>query len=281
MLHTQNDKTLIQTISILGCGWLGLPLGQTLARAGYTVKGSTTTTDKLLTLTEAGISPFLIKAGDNLEGDNLRDFFQTDLLFVNIPPGGRRDPDVEETYPRKVKAIVEMAMRMEVPELVFVSSTGVYGNDNTTLDESAALNPSTASGRALVVIERYLQLLRAPRSTVLRMGGLVGSSRKPGRFLAGKKDIPNGEAPVNLVHLDDCIGLIQSLIEQEAFGHTLNVVADGHPTRAAFYTAQAEKEGLEPPTFKGNKELAYKIISNERAKTLLGYTFRHPDPMTF
>ncbi|MCR9103003.1 MAG: SDR family oxidoreductase [bacterium] len=272
---------MIQTISILGCGWLGLPLGQTLAQAGYTVKGSTTTTDKLLTLTEAGISPFLIKAGDQLEGDNLRDFFQTDLLFVNIPPGGRRDPNVEETYPRKVKAIVEMAMRMEVPELIFVSSTGVYGNDNTTLDESAALNPSTASGRALVVIERYLQLLRAPRPTVLRMGGLVGGSRKPGRFLAGKKDIPNGEAPVNLVHLDDCIGLIASLIEQEAFGHTLNVVADGHPTRAAFYTAQAEKEGLEPPTFKGNKELAYKIISNEWAKELLAYTFRHPDPMNF
>jgi nucleoside-diphosphate-sugar epimerase len=132
-----------------------------------------------------------------------------------------------------------------------------------------------------VVIERYLQLLRAPRSTVLRMAGLVGGSRKPGRFLAGKKDIPNGEAPVNLVHLDDCIGLIQSLIKQEAFGHTLNVVADGHPTRAAFYTAQAEKEGLEPPTFKGNKELAYKIISNEQAKALLAYTFQHPDPMKF
>lgn len=272
---------MTQTISILGCGWLGLPLGQTLAEAGYTVKGSTTTPDKLPLLTEAGITPFLIKAGDQLEGDNLHDFFQTDLLFVNVPPGGRRDPDVEEAYPRKVKAIVEMAMRMEVPELVFVSSTGVYGNENTTLDESAEADPSTASGRALVVIERYLQLLRAPRSTVLRMGGLVGGNRKPGRFLAGKKDIPNGEAPVNLVHLDDCIGLIRALLEQNAFGHTLNVVADEHPTRAAFYTAQAEKERLEPPTFEGNKELSYKIISNKRVKSLLGYTFRYPDPMAF
>lgn len=280
-MHTKKSTILIQTISILGCGWLGLPLGQTLAAAGYTVKGSTTTPDKIPSLEEAGIIPFLIKAGDQLEGDNLRDFFQTDLLIVNIPPGGRRDPQVEEVYPRKVKAIVEMAMRLEVPELIFISSTGVYGNENTTLDESAALDPATASGRALVVIERYLQLLRRPRSTVLRMGGLVGGDRKPGRFLAGKKDIPNGEAPVNLVHLDDCIGLIQALIRQEAFGHTLNVVADEHPTRAAFYTAQAAKEGLEAPTFRSNRELAYKVVSNGQAKSLLNYTFRHPDPMAF
>lgn len=272
---------MIQTISILGCGWLGLPLGQALVHAGYTVKGSTTTPEKRAEIEAAGIQPYLLKAGDQLEGEDLRAFFQTDLLLVNIPPGGRRDPEVEENYPRRVKAIVEMAMQMEVPELVFISSTSVYGNENTTLDESAELAPETASGRALVIIERYLQLLRAPRPTVLRMGGLVGGSRKPGRFLAGKKDVPNGESPVNLVHLEDCIGLIQALIQQQAFGHTLNVVADEHPTRAAFYTHQAAKEDLEPPTFQGSKKLAYKIISNERAKSLLNYTFQHPNPMDF
>ncbi len=272
---------MIKTISILGCGWLGLPLGKSLASSGYQVKGSTTTSEKLPVLREASITPYLIEAKEQLEGEDILSFFQTDLLILNIPPGGRRDPQVEEHYPRKVKAIVEMAMRMEVPELIFVSSTGVYGNENTTLDESAPLNPATASGRALVVIERYLQLLRQPRSTVLRMGGLVGGDRKPGRFLAGKKDIPNGEAPVNLVHLDDCLGLVQALIRQEAFGHTLNVVADEHPTRAAFYTAQAAKEGLEAPTFRGSRELAYKVISNGQAKSLLNYTFRHPDPMAF
>ena len=36
-----------ETITILGCGWLGLPLAQTLVKEGYSVKGSTTTEDKL------------------------------------------------------------------------------------------------------------------------------------------------------------------------------------------------------------------------------------------
>lgn len=31
---------MAKTISILGCGWLGLPLGQHLVQQGYHIKGS-------------------------------------------------------------------------------------------------------------------------------------------------------------------------------------------------------------------------------------------------
>ncbi|WP_258929290.1 hypothetical protein [Flavobacterium davisii] len=36
-----------QKISLLGCGWLGLPLAESLIKKGYEIKGSTTNLDKI------------------------------------------------------------------------------------------------------------------------------------------------------------------------------------------------------------------------------------------
>jgi len=47
-------------ISILGCGWLGLPLAEHFRDAGYSVKGSTTSDDKIELLKGKQIAPFLI-----------------------------------------------------------------------------------------------------------------------------------------------------------------------------------------------------------------------------
>ena len=48
-------------ISILGCGWLGLPLAKALIGNGFSVNGSTTSIDKIGLLENAGITPFLIE----------------------------------------------------------------------------------------------------------------------------------------------------------------------------------------------------------------------------
>ena len=37
-------------ISILGCGWLGLPLAKAIVENGFSVKGSTTSSEKIATL---------------------------------------------------------------------------------------------------------------------------------------------------------------------------------------------------------------------------------------
>ncbi len=269
------------TISILGCGWLGLPLGQALAEQGYAVKGSTTTASKLDSIKAAGIKPFLLEVQQTVIGQEKAEFFNADLLLLNIPPAGRRDPKVEEAYPQKIKAVLNELHQSPVQRMLFIGSTGVYGNANTTVDEATPLSPETASGRALAVIERFLSLQESPAVTVLRLGGLIGGSREPGRFLAGRKEVPNGEAPVNLVHRDDCIGIIQEVIRQQAWGQTFNVVADEHPTRAEFYQAQAEKLGLEPPTFKASSSSAYRVVSNDKVKSELGYRFKWPDPRVF
>ena len=79
--------------------------------------------------------------------------------------------------------------------------------------------------------------------------------------MAGKKNLPGGQSPVNMVHRDDAIQVIAQIIASETWNETFNVCADEHPTRSLFYTAQAQKEGLEVPTFLAEaKPSAFKIL---------------------
>lgn len=263
----------------MGCGWLGFPLGQELVKTGYTVLGSTTTEAKLLQLKEAGIRPYLIAVDDELSGQ-IDDFFQTDVLVINIPPGRRR-PDVLERYPEEIKLIISRALADGVKNIVFISSSGVYEDVNREVTEEEINLVTKGSGGALVICEDYLKSLPDMPLTILRLSGLVGGERKAGRFLAGKKNVANGNAPVNMVHQEDCIAVIKRIIEDHIWGETFNVCADEHPTRRDFYTQQARKDGFEPPTFADDADGDFKIVLNLKLKERLHYEFRFPDPLAF
>lgn len=269
----------IKKVSIMGCGWLGLLLGERLAEAQYKVHGSTTSREKLSVLESVGIRPYLLRVGDQLEGTT-GSFFDTDLLILNIPPGRRR-PDVAEKYPQEIRMVIERALSEGTRRLLFVSSTSVYPNANRVVTESETMEARKGSGLALVRTEKYLKSLPNLPLCILRFAGLVGGDRKAGRFLAGKKDLSRGAAPVNMVHRNDCIAIIRQIIREEVFGEVFNVCADEHPSRKVFYRHQALKHGFEPPTFAEEATTDFKIISNEKVKKVLNYSFQYPDPMEF
>lgn len=274
-----------RTIAILGCGWLGLPLGAYLVRQGYHVKGSTTTPEKLGTLAEAGIEPYLLRLdsdpgsgpGQAVQDDDAAGFFEADVLFLNIPPG-RRDPDVRVKFGVRIEAVQQRLREAPVGHVVFASSTSVYPNLNRVVVEEDAGDPPTASGQALVEAEEVLRSDGRFGATVVRFAGLYGYSRQPGRFLAGK-EVQGGSAPVNLIHRDDSVAIVAAIIERDVRGEVFNACADEHPTRRALYTQKARQLGLEPPTFQDDEPVPFKIVSNAKLKRHLGYAFRHPDPM--
>jgi nucleoside-diphosphate-sugar epimerase len=271
---------MLKKIAILGCGWLGLPLATTLVAEGYTVYGSTTTKEKLGTLSKAGIQPFYILATDTLEGENIGSFFEAPLLILNIPPK-RNLPNIETLYPTQVACILKAAHQGKVKNIIFVSSTGVYPDNNQLATESSPVEPSKSNTKGLVIAEQLVQT-SSFNSTILRMAGLIGGSRKAGRFFAGKTDLPEADAPVNLVHLEDAIGVIRAVIEQNYWGEIFNVCADQHPSKKDFYTTQTLREGLELPQFLASSiPSSFKIVSNQKVKEQLGYHFIHPDPMSF
>lgn len=266
----------MQTISILGAGWLGLPLGNYLANQGYTVKGSTTSPDKQAVLRSQGLEPYIFSLEPQAIRGEFTDFFLSDVLILNIPPG-RRDPHVHLHFPQKIQTLIDAIPKKKSISCLFISSTSVYGNTQGLVSAETKLAPATASGKALVEVEQMIQSY-FKKSTILRMGGLVGNKRHPGKFLAGKKGLSGGNQAINLIHLEDCIGIIEAVLQQEVWGEVFNCVADTHPRKADYYTQAAEHMGLEVPQFLEGKGETGKRVSNQKVKELLSYSFIYGDP---
>lgn len=261
-------------ISILGAGWLGWPLARQLKKGSFVLKTSTTTPEKLPLLQAEDLNPCLLSIDEGLVQTSDPTFFDTDLIILNIPPSRRR-PDVETWYPAQIQAIVDKAQQQGVNKVLFISSTSVYGDVNAEVTETSTPQPDTASARALLQAETIVKThYPETASSILRMSGLIGGERKAGRFFAGKKNVPEGNAPVNLVHLDDCIAVIEAVIEQGAWGKLYNVCAEDHPRKSDFYTAQAIQEGFEPPVFLPDATPRYKVVSNELLRRELNYVFK-------
>lgn len=262
-------------ISILGCGWLGMALLKSLIERGFEVNGSTTTARKLKTIKGYGGFPFLLNL-DQLDTNDLKAFLAgSEVLVVNIPPR-RKIKDVEG-YSKVLKYVLPFLN--EKQKVIFISSTSVYQNTNDWVDEGLDLKPETKSGKTVLEVESIFKKSLKDRLTIIRFAGLIGKDRHPGVFLAGRKDLPNANAPVNLIHRDDCIGLIMEIIKKEFWGEVVNGVASKHPLRNDFYKLATQVLGLEEPTFKEESVSSYKLISNVKSVNRLGYTYLYDNPM--
>jgi nucleoside-diphosphate-sugar epimerase len=260
-------------VSILGCGWLGLPLGAHLVKRGHFVKGSTTSEDRIPEIREAGIEAFVLSLNPSLKGERVTEFFDTDAVVMAIPPGRRR-ADVESFHPRQVASVVKELEASPAGFVVFVSSTSVYPSVGGVVREEDAGEAPTGSGRALLVAERMLRQAHGFDTTIVRFGGLLGGDRIPARFLAGKRDVKDPDAPVNLVHREDCVEILTRILEGNIRGEVFNACCDDHPTRREYYTREARKFGLEPPTFSDEPTGPSKTVSSEKLKRALGYRFK-------
>lgn len=266
------------TISILGCGWLGLPLGEHLYKKGYVVKGSTLFEEDLDALKQKGILPFQLELTDTtLVADRLREFLNSDMLIISFPPERRKD--IETYHPAQFNLLVSALKNSTVKKVLFVSSTSVYPDLNREVFENETAPPVKASGKALKLVEELLMLQTNFITTVIRFSGLIGYERVPGLFLAEKTTVENGDVPINVIHRDDCIGLISQIIQQNKWGEVFNASSDFHPTRKEFYSLAADKAGLRLPDFNVGKERNFKIINSTKIKKQLGYEFKYPNPL--
>jgi nucleoside-diphosphate-sugar epimerase len=271
-----------EKISILGCGWLGLPLAKSLLLKEYEVKGSTTSESKLDVLRNAGILPFQIQLEAHQIIGSIEDFLkEIDVLIIDIPPGLRREiSSLEEmTFVNKIRTLVPFIEKSGIKKVIFVSSTSVYGDGFPIVEisEENKPNPDTESGKQLAIAETLLQSNLNFKTTVIRFGGLLGDDRHPAKFLAGKTNVENPDAPVNLIQREDCIGIIEKILNQveyDIWGETFNAVAPQHPTRKTYYQKKAELFNLPLPTFAEHSESKGKMISSKKVETILGYSFQ-------
>ncbi len=258
----------MKSILIIGCGWLGKITAPILLSSGYLVKGTSRSKSNFDALSSLGISPF------ECDIHSATSFVipKSDVIIISIPPN-RRSGSLE--YAHNIH-LLSKTISATNAQVIMCSSTSVYDGflgEVTERDQTPILESRIPVLSAEAELKKWI-----PSSVILRLGGLYGYNRHPVYYLSGRSSIPNGDAPVNLVHGDDVASVLKRIIENEITSEIYNVVAPIHPTRHQVYTSKAKEFGIEEPQFlEGGKN--GKIVITDKLIQSLNYQFKYPDPM--
>lgn len=268
-----------QSISILGCGWLGLPLGEFLSKKGLVIKGSTTKAEKFETLQSAGIEPFILNLNPNLEGERISQFFDSEILIINIPPRIRLNKT--DAHIEQIKSLIEPIKHSKIKQIIYVSSTSVYPELNREVFEEDVTTPENSGSPILVTAENIL-LDNFENVVILRCGGLMGYDRIPAKYFAGWKGLTTGYTPVNYIHRDDVVMIIDKIISTGLERGIFNAVSPIHPTRKEIYEKICETMPFEKAEFvEPTEPQPYKIINSDKLIKTLAYEFIFPNPLDY
>lgn len=284
-----NTQPKILSVGIIGCGWLGKALAASLLEQGVSVLATSSEQGNVDKLNEQGIPAQQLLLPSNTKQLGQHDVFKQQYLVIAITPKfkqGRTD------YAIKIAQLVDAAKEQGIVQrIILLSSTAVYQGFEGLVDENTNLN-LVESSRVKADSVKADSVEKAPilytaeqavlnfyrQGNVLRLAGLVGPERHPGKFLLAKRTLKNSTAPVNLIHQQDAVGLILSLLTSASPQGVFNGVSDTHVTKALYYQAAAKSLWVELPTFSADKVLdSTRIVSGDKAKQQLGYSFIYPD----
>lgn len=288
---TNNKKTHDNAISvgIIGCGWLGKALAVSLVEQGASVLATSSQQCNVDKLNQQGINAQKLLLPSDPEQLYQHEIFTQQCLVIAITPQFKKG---QVDYAIKVAQLVDAAnKRGIVQRIILLSSTAVYQGLEGLVDESTKLDLAGLSSVKTGSVESgsidKTQLLNMAeqavlnfnqQGSVLRLAGLVGPDRHPGKFLLAKRTLTNSTAPVNLIHQQDAVGLIMALLTTSSPQMIFNGVSDIHVTKALYYQTAAKSLGLELPIFSADNRLdSTRIVCGDKAKQHLGYSFIYPD----
>lgn len=249
-------------IGIIGCGWLGLPLAKTCIEAGFLINGTTTNDEKMGLLKKEGIEAFKIcLTKDVILGDISLFLQDVKTIIINVPPKLRGTN--KENFVAKMQLLHKEIKKSAIKNVIFVSSTAVYGDIDGNVTEQTIPNPSTESGKQLVESENIFKKDSTLITTIIRFGGLISEDRHPVTMLSKREGLENGNMPVNLIHRNDCIRIIIAVIKNEWWGQVINGVYPNHPSKSNYYSAEANKRCIKAPDYKPDTSNKGKIICSD------------------
>ena len=157
-LFPRDIKSLIQQISIIGCGWLGLPLAKHLIAKGYTIKGSTTSNAKIETLKNAAINGYVINLHENGIKGNLSQFLDgSETIIINVPPGLRKNPN--KNHISEMRHLILATEKENIKNVLYISSTSIFKDESNfpQITHLSQPNSDSNSSKQLIEIEHILQ----------------------------------------------------------------------------------------------------------------------------
>ncbi|TDF34688.1 NAD-dependent epimerase/dehydratase family protein [Alteromonadaceae bacterium M269] len=273
---------MTRDFAIVGAGWLGLELAKTLVKDGKRVIATCRTEEKANQIRDNGFGVLTYHLGQDVEAIELSSLFQANTLVLNIAPGKMKE-DIE-LFIQYMTNLVEKFMQTprqggNVPNVLFISTTSVYGERVREVKEGDEVEPSTISAKAHVRLEEYLHKHYPKQATVLRLAGLVGADRHPVRHLVKKSPLSAANKRVNLIDRADVIQAIQAIEDKGLWGEILHLSSQEHPSRKDYYCWAADKLGLNKPVFNDeNAEDVGKTINCQQTLAKLGLTLTYASP---
>lgn len=248
-------------IGIVGLGWIGTPLSNSLLKKGYKVVGTGTAK-----IPKESISSEVEYHKLNLEDSNypLEVFEDCHSLILTIPPSSSH-------YVSGLKKFIE---HFSDKYIVLLSSTGVYGSKEGHFTEDSDLHPERFGSERIAEVEKIIQE-QVNDYSLVRLAGLVGPKRNPARFFKRSSTVPAPRSNCNLVHQSDAVRAIEFIIQLEKRPAIINVAAPFHPTKGEFYTKIAEVMGYEKPELNGDK--GYERIVETPVLNDKGFKFKVTD----
>ncbi len=266
------------TVGIIGCGWLGKALATNLLEQGSKVLATSSQQSNVEQLQNKGIEAQQLLLPSCIKQLSQHDVFTQQYLVIAITPQFRQG---RTDYATKVAQLVEAAEKQGVTQkIILLSSTAIYQGLEGTVDESTplALAELNLAEKAPILNAAEQAVLNFnQQGSVLRLSGLVGPERHPGNFLRANKTLKNSTAPINLIHQQDAVGLILSLIKSVSSQGIFNGVSETHVSKACYYQQAAKSLGLESPVVSDKGDDSTRIVSGDKAKQELGYSFIYPD----
>lgn len=234
---------------IFGCGYLGQRVARLWLQAGAPVFAVTRSSERAEELAAQGVQPIL---GDVCGEAQLLLPQEVRTILFAVGFDGKAGRSIHEVYVGGLaRALADVPDSIE--RLIYVSSTGVYGNvSGAVVDERSACEPTREGGKACLAAEKLLQSSRfSDRAIVLRLAGLYGPGRIPraADLVAGKPIDAPRTGWLNLIHVEDAAQVVL-LAEQRARPPATLIVSDGRPVmRGEYYAELARVLGAPPPQF--------------------------------
>ena len=273
-------------VLIVGCGYVGLPLGAQLAQRGHEVDGMNRNAAAHAHVAAAGIKPLVadITKPETLTKPTAA--YDWVVNCVSSTHGGVKE--YREVYLRGNRNLLEWLSPAPPERFVYTSSTSVYGQtDGSWVEETSSTEPTSETAKVLVRTERLL-LEAAPSfpAVILRVAGIYGPDRGYWikQFLKNEPPIEGrGHRNLNMIHRDDVVGAIVAALGRGRPGEIYNAVDDEPVTQLRLFQWLSDRLGkpLPPsvpdPDLSGRKRgLSNKRVSNRKMKLKLGYHLKYP-----
>lgn len=275
-------------VLIVGCGYVGLPLGGELVRMGHEVFGLRRNVEQVSELRSAGLQPL---AGDVSNPDDVARLPGRFDWIINTVSSSRGGVDeYRDAYLKGTQNLIEW-MAVNPPEkYVYTSSTSVYGQtDGSVVKESSATEPASATSKILVETEALLVAASRERkipAVILRVAGIYGPDRGHLflQYLRNEAKISGkGDRIINMIHREDLVTAIICTLKHGRAGEIYNAVDDEPVTQLHFFRWLSESLGKWMPPFSADDDnmlrkrgVTSKKVSNRRLKMELGVQLKYP-----